>query len=124
MSLEVDRHNAPRADVVIAPLRHFGRTTIPARHLLLVAEVLSPDSQDRDRGEKADLYAHAGVPAYWLIDPDAAQVTLTAHRLNASGYQTVFQGDRLFQADWPWPATIDLRAMTTGRNRIRDSGRH
>ncbi len=64
MSLEVDRYNEPRADAVVAPVRHFNSTTVPARDLLLAAEVLWPDSADRDRSEKADIYARAGVPAY------------------------------------------------------------
>lgn len=118
MSLEVDQANEPRADVVIAPLRHFDRNTIPAKDLLLVAEVLWPDSADRDRGEKADIYAREGVPAYWLIDPSGDRIMLTAYRLGASGYRTVFEGDGVFHNDWPWPSTIDLPEMTARRDQI------
>lgn len=117
MSLEVDRYNEPRADTVVAPVRHFHRTTIPAKDLLLVAEVLWPDSADRDRGEKVDIYARAGVPAYWLIDPSGDRITLTAYRLSASGYQIAFEGDDVFRAEWPWPTTIDLPRMTVERDR-------
>lgn len=34
-----------------------------------IAEVLSPSCEKRDRVTKMRLYAHAGVPHYWLIDP-------------------------------------------------------
>lgn len=35
-----------------------------------VCEILSPSSAARDRVAKRHLYARAGVPHYWLIDPD------------------------------------------------------
>ncbi|MCB9741428.1 MAG: Uma2 family endonuclease [Alphaproteobacteria bacterium] len=34
-----------------------------------VCELLSPSSERRDRGVKADLYARAGVGWYWMINP-------------------------------------------------------
>src|SRR5262249_18748764 len=34
----------------------------------LVVEIVSPDSVERDRGEKFLEYETAGVPEYWLID--------------------------------------------------------
>lgn len=40
----------------------------------LVVEVVSPDSIGRDRGEKFVEYEAAGVPEYWLVDPDRGQV--------------------------------------------------
>lgn len=36
----------------------------------LAIEIVSPDSKRRDRKEKFAEYARAGVPEYWLIDPD------------------------------------------------------
>src|SRR6266699_4185771 len=37
----------------------------------LVAEVLSPSTEARDRGVKMRRYAVADVPHYWLLDPQA-----------------------------------------------------
>jgi Uma2 family endonuclease len=39
----------------------------------LVVEVLSPESGVRDRGEKFYEYEKAGIPEYWLIDPEREQ---------------------------------------------------
>lgn len=44
------------------------------RHLLLVAEVLSPASAGYDRFLKRRRYQEAGVPLYWIVDGDAEQV--------------------------------------------------
>lgn len=35
----------------------------------LVVEVVSPDSDERDRVEKLAEYETAGIPEYWLVDP-------------------------------------------------------
>ena len=35
----------------------------------LVVEIVSPESDERDRGEKFVEYEGAGIPEYWLIDP-------------------------------------------------------
>jgi Uma2 family endonuclease len=44
--------------------------------LLLVIEVISPDSEAIDRVIKRDEYAAAGVPRYWLVDRDEANTVL------------------------------------------------
>ena len=36
----------------------------------LVVEIISPESAGRDRGDKFYEYQDAGIPEYWLIDPD------------------------------------------------------
>jgi Uma2 family endonuclease len=53
----------------------------------LVAEVLSPSTEARDRGVKMRRYASGGVRHYWLIAPDSR--TLEAYRLGAAGYELI-----------------------------------
>ena len=36
----------------------------------LVVEILSPSTEDRDRGVKLKLYRRQGVAEYWVVDPD------------------------------------------------------
>ena len=45
-----------------------------------VCEVLSPSTAARDRITKRRLYAQAGVPYYWLIDPDLRALEALALR--------------------------------------------
>jgi Uma2 family endonuclease len=49
----------------------------------LVVEILSPESAARDRGAKFYEYEAAGIPEYWLIDPE---------RERAEFYQLDVQG--------------------------------
>jgi Uma2 family endonuclease len=45
----------------------------------LIVEVLSPGTEDRDRGIKMRRFALAGVPHYWIVAPETR--TLEAYRL-------------------------------------------
>lgn len=52
---------------------------------VLVAEVLSPTGRYRDLEEKRHLYARAGAPTYWVVDPEVP--SLTVLRLAGPGYE-------------------------------------
>lgn len=40
----------------------------------LVVEILSPSTTTIDRHRKRQLYAHHGIPYYWIVDPEAGTV--------------------------------------------------
>ena len=42
----------------------------------LVIEVVSPDAPARDRVTKRSEYAQAGIPEYWIVDPQAENITV------------------------------------------------
>ena len=50
----------------------------------LVVEIVSPESAHRDRVIKFEEYQDAGIPEYWLLDPDQEQVEF--YRLTAAGW--------------------------------------
>jgi Uma2 family endonuclease len=51
----------------------------------LVVEVLSPSTSARDRALKARLYASAGIPQYWLLDPEARSLEVFHLEQGAAG---------------------------------------
>jgi Uma2 family endonuclease len=55
----------------------------------LVVEIISPSSRRRDRKVKAALYARAGVPEYWIVDPASRSIEVLA--LGEAGYE-IFSG--------------------------------
>lgn len=82
LPLTLDDQNEPEPDIAVVPAG-AKRTGEHPHHALLVVEVAS-GSLARDRAVKAQLYAHALIPEYWLVDterrrievyrdPDAAQ---------------------------------------------------
>jgi Uma2 family endonuclease len=57
-----------------------------------VCEVLSASNALNDLGVKLAAYHRAGVPHYWVVDPD--RETLTVFRSETEGYTVVLSGGR------------------------------
>ena len=54
----------------------------------VVVEILSPGTARRDLGIKRDTYQAAGVPEYWIVDPESRSVevlTLVEQRYERAG---------------------------------------
>lgn len=85
--VEVDVAFGPH-DIVCPDLSGFRREHLPrpgaVRPIEVVpdwiGEVLSPSTAARDRVTKQALYARAGVPYYWLFDPEARVLEALALR--------------------------------------------
>ena len=67
----------------LAKLTEFGVQGAPD----IVVEVLSPSTQGYDQSVKRDLYAQAGVPEYWLVDPNERSVEILV--LDRDGYRSL-----------------------------------
>jgi Uma2 family endonuclease len=85
---------------------------------------MSPASRAYDRGEKAELYARAGIPAYWLIDPLGERIVFTELLLGTTGvYEQQRRDDNLLTVLRPWPVTLDLPEWTRFRDDLRGAAR-
>jgi Uma2 family endonuclease len=91
--LQPDLLVARRADVAPKSLEH----ATP----LLVVEILSPSTRLTDLGTKRLAYQAAGVPAYWVVDPEEPSVTV--FRLDDDVYREDAKvvGDAVYRAEWP-----------------------
>jgi Uma2 family endonuclease len=70
--VELEKDSIVQPDVFVVPPHEAKRlvTEMPARELLLAAEVISPSSGHHDRVKKRPHY-QARVPEYWIVDLDA-----------------------------------------------------
>lgn len=50
----------------------------------LVVEIVSPDGPERDMVEKVADYAEAGIPEYWIVNPNTADISVL--RLEGDAY--------------------------------------
>jgi Uma2 family endonuclease len=123
VSLEVDRRNEPRPDVVVGRMADGLRSPAPIEGVLLIVEVISPTSHFRDMHAKARVFAGAHVQNYWVVDPTFdGGVMLTAFSLGESGhYDIAASTNKVFVTDMPYPATIDLPALTELRRHYRQA---
>ena len=92
-------------DILVARREDFSDKNLPTPPLLAV-EVLSPSTSTVDRNLKKDRYERAGIPSYWLVDPDA--LALTAYELNDGAYveATVVTRDGAWEAELPFPVAV------------------
>jgi Uma2 family endonuclease len=84
--------SAPEPDLAWVARRDYSRGRPPAEDVLLVVEV-ADSSLAFDAGEKADLYAAAGIADYWVVNVAARSIEV--HRQPDAGryqYVTVFSG--------------------------------
>ncbi len=81
IDVELSEHDIVQPDlvVVLTGNRIITPTKIKGSPDLLI-EILSPSTRDNDRNRKRQSYEAAGVPEYWIADPDeheVAQLVLT-----------------------------------------------
>jgi len=74
----------------------------------LAVEVVSESTRRRDEVTKRHLYERHGVREYWLVDPDAA--TLTVYHGGPAGFGTplVHQGEATFESRLPPGLAVSL----------------
>ena len=92
------------------------RTYYDAADVLLAVEVMSKESEERDRKRKPLLYAEAGIPHFWLVEYDGGHPVVYVHELdkNSGAYAlTGIYHDRLM-VGVPFPIDVDLTEITGG----------
>lgn len=89
------------------------RTSCEAEDVLLVVEVVSPESEERDRETKPVKYAKAGIAHMWLVEEDDGAPVVHVYELDrttGSYLPTQIARDRLTLSA-PFPLDIDVRAL-------------
>ena len=80
----------------------------------LAIEVISPGTEDIDRGHKAFEYSAVRIPNYWILDI-RPPVTLTAYQLVDLDYEIVGEGTDKLTLSSPAPVTIDVAGLLPHR---------
>ncbi|GAA0961718.1 Uma2 family endonuclease [Kribbella koreensis] len=98
-----------RPDILVTPRADAGPQYV--QNALLAVEVLSPTTRTTDVVTKRALYAEHGVPAYWLLDPAAQELTVL--HLNQDHYtcEAVIQGEENFHTTTPFPISLTPSAL-------------
>lgn len=93
-------------DLLVARRADVGAGALERATPLLVVEILSPSSRLSDLGTKRLAYEAAGVPIYWVIDPE--EPSFSAFRLEAGTYleEATVVGDAAYRSEFPFPVEV------------------
>ena len=96
------------ADVTVARTQDCEErgTSVPP---LLMVEVLSPATRRNDLLVKQSIYAEAGVPSYWLVDPLEPSLTVLTLADGAYVETARVTGSESLTVDAPFPVTVRLQ---------------
>lgn len=102
----------PEPDVSVAArsgFRDVDQTDVPFEDVLLAVEVVSRESEIRDRERKPQLYAAAGIPHFWRVEREEGHVVVHVHDLGPDRVYRLagVHRDRIDVAR-PFPAIIDF----------------
>jgi Uma2 family endonuclease len=106
LDFQPSRRTSLQPDLLVVRREDVGELNITAP-LLLAVEVLSPSTRAKDLVLKRALYAEAGVPSYWVIDPGVP--SLVALELQPDGeYDEVarVEGTGAVRLGHPFPVTV------------------
>jgi Uma2 family endonuclease len=106
LDFQPSRRTSLQPDLLVVRREDVGELNITAP-LLLAVEVLSPSTRAKDLVLKRALYAEAGVPSYWVIDPGVP--SLVALELQPDGeYDEVarVEGTGAVRLAHPFPVTV------------------
>jgi Uma2 family endonuclease len=125
MTVTLGPRQRPEPDVLVVKAESvisLEQTTFQPEDVLLAVEVVSPDSVDRDRKRKPELYAEAGIPHFWRIENVDGRAVVYAYELDPATKAYMPVGifhDRLRIGE-PFEIDLDLSAATRIR---RDSAK-
>jgi len=109
MTVRLDDRNRPEPDILAttAPI-DFNRTWFAPGDVLLAIEVVSPESEHRDRTVKLRKYAEAGIAHFWIIEEEDGAPVVHVYELDraTSAYAPagIFRG----RLERTVPFTIDI----------------
>ncbi|MEV0603484.1 Uma2 family endonuclease [Streptomyces sp. NPDC050315] len=117
MAVRLDDKNQPEPDIVVYRLAGVDdedeQTWYRPEDVVLAVEVVSPDSQERDREVKPRKYAAAGVPHFWRVEKSNGFPVVYVYELDPAtkSYATTGIYHNRLKVTVPFPIDIDLTAL-------------
>ncbi|MCZ9348610.1 Uma2 family endonuclease [Streptomyces mutabilis] len=118
MTVLLDDRNGPEPDISVVradTVTGLDQTSFRAEDVLLAVEVVSPESESRDRTTKPHKYAAAGIPSFWRVERGGANggPVVHVHELDPRTKAYVHTGLHrdVLKVDRPYAIGIDLSAL-------------
>jgi Uma2 family endonuclease len=112
MTVTLGPRQRPEPDLLVVDASAVDeeQTSFAPACVALVVEVVSPESVDRDRVRKPQLYAEAGIPHFWRIEKKNGDPVVYVYELDPATNRYIPSGlhrNRL-KVDLPYSVDIDL----------------
>ena len=116
MTVTLGRRQRPEPDLVIVraeAAQGLTATSFAPDDVVLIVEVVSPESRERDRKRKPSLYAEAGIQHFWLVENENCKPILQTYMLDpiATVYRQTGIHKDLVSLDVPYPIEIDFNEI-------------
>jgi Uma2 family endonuclease len=111
MDVKLGHRMRPCPDVLVIDVlaaRDLDRTFYRPEEVTLVVEVVSPESEDRDRKAKPPRYAEAGIPHFRRIEEDAGRPVVYVYELDPATRAYALTGIHHGRLTVPVPFAIDV----------------
>ncbi|MEU3306807.1 Uma2 family endonuclease [Nocardiopsis sp. NPDC055551] len=122
MTMKLGSHQRPEPDLVVYRDKDEGDwqkdTHIPPEDVLLVVEIVSAESRERDRTTKPMKYAAAGIPHFWRVEPEDTGPAIHVYELDGTReprYVPITIARERLKLDVPFTIDIDVKALTGRR---------
>jgi Uma2 family endonuclease len=116
MAIRKSNRSAPEPDLSIvrasAALDRDKSVYLP-EEVVLVAEVVSPESEKRDHQDKPEMYAAMGIPSFWLLERGKDNAPIVhGHHLAGDEYRLVRTHIDRLTTETPFAIDFILAAPT------------
>lgn len=105
------KRSAPEPDILVvnASVADNDASVLLPEDVLVAAEVISPESEERDREDKPLMYADMNIPTFWLVErgPDDAPI-VHEHHLYGGAYRLMHTHIGRLKTEVPFPIDIPL----------------
>ena len=111
MAIRKSSRTAPEPDfsIIHASAFDLDKSFYLPQEVVLVAEVVSPESEERDHDDKPVMYAMMGIPAFWLIERGKDNAPIVhEHYLYAGVYRLMRTHVGRLKTEVPFPIDIPL----------------
>ena len=120
MTIRLDERNRPEPDLLATTAPYDpDRTFYAPDQVLLVVEVVSPESAHRDRTVKLRKYAEAGIAHYWRVEEENESPVVHAYELDGPTRSYVPMRIHRQELRSPKPFAIKLNLGTLVPSRAR-----
>lgn len=116
MTVVLDKRNGPEPDISVVrseAVTSRTQTRYAAADVMLAVEVVSPESEARDRDTKPHKYAAAGIAHFWLVEMAGGDPVVQVYELGQASGTYALTGiyhDHI-KVSVPYDIDIDLKAI-------------